>query len=95
MTMLAGFTCYTWGLNRLKYLRGMLELRHHFETPCGSYMGGNTLESMQQWHPSNLAVDATISPADIRRTGDLCCSLYNSIFSPSGKEERPWPITGG
>ena len=41
-----GFTCYTWGLNRLEYLRGMLELRRHFETPCGSYMGDNTLESM-------------------------------------------------
>ena len=43
-------------------------------------MGGNTLESMQQWRPSNLTVDATISPEDIRRTGDLCCSLYNSYI---------------
>ena len=40
-------------------------------SPCGSYMGGNTLESMQQWRPSNLTVDATISPEGIRRTGDL------------------------
>ena len=39
-------------------------------------MGGNTLESMQQWHPSNLTVGATISPKDIKRTGDLCCGLY-------------------
>ena len=58
-------------------------------------MGGNTLESMQQWRPSNLTVDVTILPEDIRRTADPCCSLYNSCFSPSGKEEQPWPITGG
>ena len=70
-----GFTFYMWGLNRLEYLRGTLELRHHFETPCGSYIGGNTLDSMQQWRSSNLTVDATILPKDIRRTGDLCCSL--------------------
>ena len=75
-----GFTFYTWGLNRLEYLRGTLELRRYFETPCGSYMGGNTLESMQQWRPSNLTVDATISPEDIRGTGDLCCSLYHSCI---------------
>ena len=73
-----GFTFYTWGPNRLEYLRGVLELRRHFETLYGSYMGGNTLESMQQWSPSNLTVDATISPKDIRRTWDLCCSLYYS-----------------
>ena len=53
------------------------EMRRHFETPCGSYMGGDTLESMQQWRPSNLTVDATISPEDIRGTGDLCCRLYH------------------
>ena len=30
---------------------------------------------------SNLTVDATIiSPEDIRRTGDLCCSLYYSCI---------------
>ena len=73
-----GFTFYTWGPNRLEYLRGTLKLRCHFETPCGSYMGGNILESMQQWSPSNLTGDATFSPEDIRRTGDLCCSLYYS-----------------
>ena len=28
-------------------------------------------ESMRQWHPSNLSADATISPEDIRRTGEL------------------------
>ena len=71
---------HTWGLNRLEYLRGTLELRRYFETPCGSYMGGNTLESMQQWRPSNLTVDATISLEDIRGTGDLCCSLYHSCI---------------
>ena len=43
-------------------------------------MGDNALESMQQWRPSNLTVDATIPPEDIRRTGDLCCSLYNSCI---------------
>ena len=59
---------YTYRLNRFMYLRGLLELRHHFETSCGSYMEGNTLESMQQWHPSNLTV--TISPEDIRRNVD-------------------------
>ena len=68
---------HTWGLNSLEYLRGTLEMRRHFETPCGSYMGGDTLESMQQWRPSNLTVDATISPEDIRGTGDLCCHLYH------------------
>lgn len=30
---------------------GTLELRRNFETSCGSYMGNNTLESMQQWSP--------------------------------------------
>ena len=25
-------------------------------------MGGDTLGSMQQWRPTNLAIDATISP---------------------------------
>ena len=66
-----------WGLNSLEYLRGTLGMRRHFETPCGSYMGGDTLESMQQWRPSNLTVDSTISPEDIRGTGDLCCRLYH------------------
>ena len=64
------------GTEETRVSEGTLELRRHFKTPCGSYMGGNTLEltleSMQQWHPSNLTVDATISLKDIRRTGDLC-----------------------
>ena len=49
-------------------------MRRHFETPCGSYMGGDTLESMQQWRPSNLTVDSTISPEDIR--GTVVCTMF-------------------
>ena len=57
----------------------MLVLRRHFETPCGSYMGGNTL---QQWRPSNLTVDydAIILPEDIGRTVDgpfvVVCNVF-------------------
>ena len=53
---------YTWGLNTLQYLRETLGLKRRFETGCGSYMGGDTLGSMQQWRPTNLAINATISP---------------------------------
>ena len=35
---------------------------------------------MQQWHPSNLTVDATISPEDIGRTVDgpfvVVCNVF-------------------
>ena len=41
-------------------------LRHPMEA---SYMGDNTLESMQQQRPSNLTVDATISPEGIIELG--------------------------
>ena len=78
--LIVGLLSTRGGLNRFEYLRGTLEMRRHFETPCGSYMGDNTLESMQQWLPSNLTVDATILPEDIGGTGDLCCSLYHSCI---------------
>ena len=48
-----------WGLSRLEYLRKTFELKRHFET-----------QSMQQWCPSNLTVDATVSLENIRRTVD-------------------------
>ena len=85
------FIFYTSGPNRLEYLRGMLELRPHFETTCGSCMGGNTLESTQQWCPSNLTVDVTILPKDIRRTGNLCCSLH-AKQKHLGCEKKARPI---
>ena len=74
-------TFYTWVLNRLDYLRGMLELRCHFETLCGSYMGGNTLESIQQWSPSNTTVDATISPKELG-TFAVICTVFLLLLSP-------------
>ena len=43
-------------------------------------MGGNTLESMQQWHPSNLTVDATISPEDIRGIGTFVVVCIIVVF---------------
>ena len=59
------------GLDSLEYLRGMLGLRRHFETHCGSYTGGDTLGSMQQWRPTNLIFKTTISPEDIRTVDPL------------------------
>ena len=38
-------------------------------------MGGNTLESMQQWRPSNLTVDTTTSPEDIMGTFVVVCVI--------------------
>ena len=72
-----GFTFYSYvGTEQTRVSEGDVILRH---PTYGSYMGGNTLESMQQWRPSNLTVDTTILPEDIRRTVDLCCSLYHVL----------------
>ena len=57
------------GTEQIRVSEGTLELRRHFETPCESYMGGNTLESMQQWSPSNLTVDALFHPKILEELG--------------------------
>ena len=54
------------GTEHTRVDEGTLESRHHFETGCGSYMGGDTLGSMQQSSPTNLTVEATILPEVIR-----------------------------